>query len=93
MAPPLDARGRPLLAPNGKPRLTVEPHGPSFLVDGYAVTYTSGLTWKFNIGFDPDAGLTLYHIRLVLPPSQAHPDGYEVPYLYRASVPNFGTGV
>jgi len=91
MAPPLDHAGAPRLSPNGKPRLTVEPHGPSFSLDGYAVTYTAGLTWKFLLAFDPDAGLSLYHIRLVLPPSQAHPTCKEIPYIYRASVPNFGT--
>merc|ERR1712226_808200 len=33
----------------------------------------------------------MYHIRAVLPPSRAHPKGREVPYLYRAYSPNFGT--
>ena len=44
-------------------------------VDGYAVTYTAGATWKFLLGFDPDGGLTMYHLRYVLPPSKAHPNG------------------
>merc|ERR1712048_212197 len=91
MAPPEAADGTPLYAPNGKPRTTVTPLGRNFKVDGYAVTYTNGVTWKFMLGFDPDAGLTMYHLRMVLPPSRAHPNGKEVPYLFRAFIPNFGT--
>lgn len=91
MAPPEDAKGTPLYKPNGKPRSTVQPSGESFTIDGYSVTYVAAMTWKFLIGLDPDAGLTIYHIRVVLPPSRAHPNGQEIPYLYRAYSPNFGT--
>ena len=73
-------------------RVTRAPHGASFEVDGYAVTYRAGVTWKFLMGFDPDGGLTLYHVRYVLPPSRAHPHGKEEPYLFRAYIPDFGTG-
>ena len=88
MAPPLGADGTPRYQPNGKPRVTAEPLGANFEVDGYAVTYHAGVTWKFLMGFDPDAGLTLYHVRFVLPPSAAHPDGKEEPYLFRAYIPD-----
>ena len=92
MAPPLAADGvTPLYAPNGKPRVTSEPLGASFEVDGYAVTYKAGVTWKFLLGFDPDGGLTMYHLRFVTPPSQAHPKGKEEQYLFRAYIPDFGT--
>eukprot|EP00927_Polykrikos_kofoidii_P055943 TRINITY_DN50125_c0_g1_i1.p1 TRINITY_DN50125_c0_g1~~TRINITY_DN50125_c0_g1_i1.p1 ORF type:complete len:1234 (+),score=177.22 TRINITY_DN50125_c0_g1_i1:63-3764(+) len=90
-APPEDAEGKPLYAPNGKPRSPVMPLGSNFKIDGYAVTYSSGVTWKFMLGFDPDAGMTMYHLRMVLPPSRKHPKGKEVPYLYRAYISNFGT--
>lgn len=91
MSPPEGPDGKPLFHPNGKPRSVVEPHGRNFKIDGYAVTYKVGVTWKFMLGFDADAGLTMYHLRVVLPPSRAHPKGREVPYLYRAFIPNFGT--
>ena len=91
MSPPEDAHGSPRFAPNGKPRETVEPNGRSFDIDGYAVTYTAGVTWKFLLGFDPEGGLTMYHLRYVLPPSKAHPNGKTIPYLYRAYIPDFGT--
>ena len=84
MAPPVDAEGEGIFKPNGKPKKSVEPAGSSFAIDGYAVTYTTGMTWKFNIGFDPDAGLMLYNIRVVLPPSKAYPEGEVVPYLFKA---------
>ena len=92
MSPALAADGTPLYAPNGKPRVTSEPLGASFEVDGYAVTYRAGITWKFLLGFDPDGGMTMYHLRYVLPPSRAHPNGKDEQYLFRAYIPDFGTG-
>ncbi len=91
MAPPVDAAGEGIYKPNGKPKVTVEPAGASYTLDGYGLTYSAGITWKANIGFDPDAGLMLYNIRVVLPPSKAYPEGEVVPYLFKAGVANFGT--
>jgi len=90
MAPP-EVNGKPKYEPNGKPREVVEVLGRSFEVDGYAVTYKAGITWKFLMGFDADAGLTLYHVRQVLPPSRAYPDGKEIPFIFRTNIPEFGT--
>lgn len=89
--PLVNDQGEPQLAPNGKHMEYLGLDGPSFTVDGYAVTWDVGLKWKFLIGFADEAGLTIYNIRLQLPPTQQYPMGEEVPYLFRASIPNFGS--
>jgi len=92
LKPPTDMEtGLPLLAPSGKHIETVAVNGPSFKLDGYGVEWNVGLTWRFNIGFEVDSGVTLYNVRVVLPPTQAFPDGELVPYAHRISIPNFGT--
>jgi hypothetical protein len=90
-APPLNDDGEPILAANGKHIEYIGVDGPSFEIDGYAVTWDVGIKWKFQIGFSDDAGLTMYNIRLIMPPTQEFPEGEVVPYLFRVSIPNFGT--
>eukprot|EP00300_Choanocystis_sp_HF-7_P037804 c54138_g1_i1.p1 GENE.c54138_g1_i1~~c54138_g1_i1.p1 ORF type:complete len:1078 (+),score=26.98 c54138_g1_i1:307-3234(+) len=75
----------------GKPLDYVFPEGKSFTVDGFKVTYEVGTKWKFQIGFVEEAGLTIYNVRFVYPPSDAYPDGLEVPYIWKMNIPRFGT--
>ncbi len=55
-----------------RPIEITQPEGPSFTVDGDAVTWEG---WTFRIGFDPREGLVLHQIAL-----------QERPIVYRASV-------
>lgn len=82
---------RETLVPNGKPLITVAPEGASFQVDGYSVTWDVGIKWKFQIGFMDEAGITIYNVRLILPPTKQYPDGEIIPYLFRLSIPHFGS--
>ncbi|HWG45098.1 MAG TPA: primary-amine oxidase [Gemmataceae bacterium] len=53
-----------------------QPDGPSFVVDGYQVTWQK---WSFVVGFNAREGLTLHHLRY-------NDDGKERSILYRASL-------
>lgn len=75
----------------GKPLDYVFPEGKSFSVDGFKVVYDVGSKWKFQIGFVEEAGLTIYNVRFVFPPSDAYPEGLEVPYIWKMNIPRFGT--
>ena len=44
-----------------KPIEVIQPEGPSFTVDGWAVEW---LGWKFRIGFTPREGLVLYDLNI-----------------------------
>eukprot|EP00732_Lithocolla_globosa_P001068 Lithocolla_globosa_v1_NODE_475_length_3955_cov_7.586410.p1 type:complete len:766 gc:universal NODE_475_length_3955_cov_7.586410:2511-214(-) len=76
---------------NGKPLIFQAEKGSSFTVDGYGVIWDVGVKWKFQIGFLDQAGLTIFNIRFVLPPSVEFPQGQEVPYLFKITIPEFGT--
>ena len=92
MRPPTDpVTGLPRLAPQGKRLETIAVAGPSFATDGYGVEWDVGLKWRFSVGFEVDAGVTLYNVRVVLPPTEAYPDGQIVPYLYKVNIPHYGT--
>ncbi len=44
-----------------KPIEVIQPEGPSFTVDGWAVEWCG---WKFRIGFTPREGLVLYDLKI-----------------------------
>ncbi|GAB3886640.1 primary-amine oxidase [Kibdelosporangium lantanae] len=56
-----------------KPIEITQPDGPSFTVDGHAVTWEG---WRLRVGFNAREGLVLHHVSL-----------QDRPVLYRASVP------
>ena len=59
-----------------KPLEILQPHGPSFRVEGHEVSWQN---WKFRIGFTPREGLVLHTI--------SYDDGgQERPVLYRAAI-------
>jgi primary-amine oxidase len=62
--------------PGLKPLEIVQPEGPSFEVDGYAVRWQN---WRFRVGFTPREGLVLHEVGW-------DSDGRVRPILYRASV-------
>lgn len=90
MAPPRGEDGEPQYAANGPPP-SMANREQAYSIDGYAVTYDVGMKWKMLLSFDRKAGLTFWHVRMRLPPSEESPDGAEYPLLFRANVPNFGT--
>ncbi|KNC76602.1 hypothetical protein SARC_10908, partial [Sphaeroforma arctica JP610] len=89
--PLLKEDGTADIPPSGKYFESIALDGPSFELDGYSVTWDVGIVWRFTIGFDRDAGITLYNLRLQMPPTAETPEGEMIPYLWRLSVPNFGT--
>ncbi len=59
-----------------KPIEITQPEGPSFTVDGEAVSWEG---WTFRVGFDPREGLVLHHVAIQ--------DGARNrPLIYRASI-------
>ncbi|WP_448003727.1 primary-amine oxidase [Agromyces bauzanensis] len=62
-----------------KPIAITQPEGPSFTVDGDAVSWAN---WRFSIAFDAREGLVLRRIRYV----DADQDGAERDIIYRASI-------
>jgi primary-amine oxidase len=59
-----------------KPIEITQPEGPSFTVDGEAVSWQG---WTFRVGFDPREGLILHHLAIN--------DGeHDRPVIYRASI-------
>lgn len=59
-----------------RPLQIVQPDGPGFSVDGYAVTWHK---WKFRIGFTPREGLVLHHVSFA-------DQGRDRPILTRAAI-------
>ncbi|EFV13028.1 primary-amine oxidase [Segniliparus rugosus] len=59
-----------------KPIVIAQPEGPSFEVDGHAVSWAN---WRLRIGFTPREGLVLHDVRYV-------DKGIERPVLHRASL-------
>ena len=59
-----------------KPLEILQPHGPSFRVEGHEVSWQN---WKFRIGFTPREGLVLHTISY-------NDGGQERPVLYRAAI-------
>ncbi|HSQ54397.1 MAG TPA: primary-amine oxidase [Gemmata sp.] len=66
----------PNLRTDIKPLTIAQPEGPSFAVDGKAVTWQN---WSFVVGFNAREGLTLHHVRY-------RDKGRERSILYRASL-------
>lgn len=92
MRPLVDERtGEAKLPPGGRRIETLAVGGPSFKIDGYGVEWDVGIKWRFSIGFEEPAGLTLFNVRVVMPPTEKYPDGELIPYLYKVNIPNFGT--
>jgi primary-amine oxidase len=60
-----------------KPIDITQPDGPSFTLDGYALSWQD---WSMRVGFDAREGLSLHQISL-------HSGGRERPVIYRASIP------
>ncbi|MGA0567206.1 primary-amine oxidase [Rathayibacter sp. KR2-224] len=71
--------GRPSTPTDLKPIEIRQPEGPSFSVDGDAVTWAN---WSFRLGFDAREGLVLHTIGYADPDQ----DGEVRPVIYRASI-------
>ncbi len=59
-----------------KPIEITQPDGPSFTVDGEAVSWQG---WSFRVGFDPREGLVLHHLAI-------RDGNRDRPLIYRASI-------